>query len=65
VSLPVVLRPEAAQDLQEARAWYDGRQAGFGDTFARRAAATLDAIGGMPELYGLVWQDVRATTVRR
>lgn len=65
MSLPVVLRPEAVQDLEEARAWYDGRLPGLGATFATRAGKSLDAIGLMPEMYGLVWQDVRAAPIRR
>jgi toxin ParE1/3/4 len=65
MSLPVILRPEAMQDLQDARDWHELLRAGLGTTFATRAAATLDGIGQFPELYGLVWQDVRAAPIRR
>lgn len=65
MSLPVVLRPEAVQDLEDIKAWYNGRLPGLGDTFARRAAKVLDTIGQLPELYGFVWQDVRAATIKR
>jgi toxin ParE1/3/4 len=65
VSLPVVLRPDAAQDLQDIRNWYELRLAGLGATFANRAATALDAVGQHPELYGMIWQDVRAAPIRR
>ncbi len=65
VSTPVILRPEATQDLQDARDWYEGQRIGLGDTFATRAADALDRLGSVPELYGVVWQDVRAAPIRR
>ncbi len=65
MSLPIVLRPEATQDLQDARDWYEQRLAGLGTKFATRAAAALDGIGRFPELCGVVWQDVRAAPIRR
>ena len=65
MSLPLVLRPEATQDLQDARDWYEQQRAGLGVIFAGRAATALDKIGQFPELYGLVWQDVRAAPIRR
>ncbi len=65
MSTPVILRPEATQDLQDARNWYDGQQAGLGDTFAARAADTLDRLGQLPQLYAAVWQYVRAAPISR
>lgn len=51
--------------MQDARDWYERRQAGLGAKFARRTADTIDAVGRLPELFGVVWQDVRAATIRR
>jgi plasmid stabilization system protein ParE len=65
VSLPVALRPEAAQDLQDARDWYEQQRPGLGAVFAGRAAAALDAIGQFPMLYGLVSRDTRAAPIRK
>ena len=65
MNTPVILRPEATQDLQDARNWYEGQRIGLGNTFAARAADTLDRLGSLPELYGVVWQDVRAAPIRR
>jgi hypothetical protein len=33
MSLPVVIRPEAEQDLLSARDWYDQQRFGLGDEF--------------------------------
>ena len=65
MSVPVDLRPAATQDLQDARDWYERQQPGLGAVFARRAAVALDGIGRLPELYGVVWQDVRVAPIRK
>jgi plasmid stabilization system protein ParE len=65
VSLPVVLRPEAEQDLFEARNWYDRRSNGSGDEFAEAVSTVLDRLGEMPELHAVVWKDVRRCRPKR
>jgi plasmid stabilization system protein ParE len=65
MSLPVVLRPEASRDAQDARDHLEAQQAGLGQRFLQRLNDTLGRIGGMPELYGVVWGNVRAARVRR
>jgi hypothetical protein len=63
--LPVVLRPEASQDAEDARDYFDARQAGRGQDFLDRLNEALARIGAMPQLYGVVWQNVRAARLRR
>jgi plasmid stabilization system protein ParE len=65
VSLPVVLRPEASQDVEEARDYLESQHAGLGQDFLDRLNETLTRIGSMPELYAVVWQSVRAVRLRR
>lgn len=65
MSTPVVLRPEATRDLQDAREWYEDQQPGLGTVFASRAADAVDLLAQFPELYGVVWQDVRAAPIHR
>lgn len=65
MSLPVVVRPEADDDIFAARAWYDGQSPGLGARFAARLAAAIDRIGDAPELYGEVGRGVRAAPVAR
>ncbi|MCI0461367.1 MAG: type II toxin-antitoxin system RelE/ParE family toxin [Gemmataceae bacterium] len=56
MSLPVLLRPEAEQDVESARDWYEQQQAGLGQAFLDRLSEALD---------GIVWQDVRACRLSR
>ena len=65
MSRPVVVRPEADADVAAARDWYDGQAPGLGARFAARAAAAIDRLGDMPELYGEVAPGVRVAPVAR
>ena len=65
ISLPVILRPEAATDIQDAHDALERSQAGLGGQFAARLREALERIESMPELYGAVWQDVRAARLRK
>jgi plasmid stabilization system protein ParE len=65
VSLPVVLRPEASRDAGEAQDYFDAQQAGRGQAFLDRLNEVLARIGALPEMYGIVWQNVRAARLRR
>lgn len=62
---PVILRPEAEADVRTTRAVLDQTRAGLGDQFAARLRDVLERIEGMPELYGPVWQDVRAVRLKK
>ena len=65
MSLPVLLRPEADADLQATHDDLEQAQAGLGARFIARVREVLERVEDMPELYGVVWQDVRAARVRK
>jgi toxin ParE1/3/4 len=65
MSLPVVLRPAASRDAEEARDHLEAQQAGRGQVFLDRLNEVLVRIGTMPEMYGIVWRNVRAARLRR
>lgn len=65
VRLPVILRPEAEQDLISARDWYDQQRAGLGDEFVAEVSVVFDRLAATPKLFAAIWQDVRACRVRR
>src|SRR5262245_33837833 len=65
MSLPVILRPEADADIQVTHDELEQSQAGLGARFVARVRETLERIETMPEMYGLVWQDVRAARLRK
>jgi plasmid stabilization system protein ParE len=63
--LPVVLRPEASQDVEEARDYLEAQRAGLGQGFLDRLNEALARVGALPESYGVVWRSVRAARLRR
>lgn len=65
MSRPVVVRPEAEQDLLSARDWYDRQRAGFGEAFVKQAIAIFDQLAEQPEMFATVWEDVRKCRLRR
>ena len=65
MSLPVILRPAAEADVQATHGDLERAQAGLGDRFVSRVREVLTRIEAMPELYGVVWQDVRAARLRK
>lgn len=65
MGLPVILRPEARAEYDEAFDWYEGRQPGAGTTFARRIRGLLDQIGATPAMHAVVFQGVRKAVVRK
>jgi hypothetical protein len=50
MSLPVILRPEAGRDAEEARDYLDGQRAGLGQAFLDRLNEVLGQIGALPHL---------------
>ena len=62
---PVILTPEATADVREAHAALQATRAGLSDRFAAQLADVLARLEATPELYGVLWQDVRAARLRR
>jgi toxin ParE1/3/4 len=65
MSLPVILRPEAEADVQAIQDSLEQSRTGLGRQFAARLREVLERIETMPELYGAVWQDVRAARLKQ
>ena len=65
MSLPVILRLPAEMDIRESHSTYEAIRSGRGDRFVSRVREVLERIEFMPEMYGVVWQDVRAARLRR
>ena len=65
MSLPVILRPEAEVDVQEARDQLEAVRVGLGTQVLARVRDVLARIEKMPELHGKVWQDVRAARLKQ
>ncbi len=63
--LPVILRPEAQVDVRGAYDDLERAHVGLGRQFALQLRGVFARIETMPELYGVVWQDVRAVRLKR
>lgn len=61
----LIVRPEAESDLSEAYAWYEDRLTGLGSDFLLCVDAVMHSILRNPEMYALVYKDVRRALVRR
>jgi plasmid stabilization system protein ParE len=65
MSLPVILRPAADADIQATHDELEQCRAGLGVRFVDRVREVLERIEAMPEMYGRVWQDVRAARLKK
>lgn len=60
-----LIRPEAEADLAEAKRWYEQRREGLGADFLLCVEEALQRMGRHPELYPVVYKDVRRAVIRR
>ncbi len=65
MTLPVVWIPEANEDLQEARTWYDNIRRELGERFAQAVEATVEAIAEHPIQFPVVYRSRRRAGVPR
>lgn len=65
MSRPAILRPEADQDVESARDWYERQRAGLGQTFLKHVSEAIDRLKSKPEIHALVWHDVRFCRVSK
>ena len=59
MTVPVVTRSEAEEDLAEARDWYENNRVGLGDEFLDSAEKFFERISEFPELYAIVVKNIR------
>jgi plasmid stabilization system protein ParE len=60
----LVLEPEAEDDLENARAWYEQRVAGLGGEFVAAVRETLETIERAPMQFRVERADVRKAVLR-
>jgi toxin ParE1/3/4 len=65
MSLPLVFRPVAQAEFDEAAAWYEGQKPGLGSDFVAEVQQVLDTIANHPERYPMVFSDVREALASR
>lgn len=65
MSVPVVLRQRAAEELLAACEYLEGRQSGLGSRLLTEVKRVVERVATHPELHGKVLGDVRRAAVRR
>jgi plasmid stabilization system protein ParE len=65
VTLPILITPEAEEDLAEAKKWYEGKQSDLGEEFLEAIEVVFDHIRRIPEAATEVAPGVRRVVVRR
>ena len=65
MSLPVILRPEAEADIRKTHNVLEEVRPGLGKQFVARVREVLQRVESFPELYGVLWQDVRAARLKQ
>lgn len=62
---PLIIEPEAQQDIAEAYDWYEQQRAGLGDDFVLCLDAGLQIIPERPRSFPKVMGDVRRILIHR
>jgi len=65
MSLPVILRPEAEEDLTNAHHWYEDRLPGLGVRLLERVELALTHLAEDPDAWPIVHRNVRRVVLRR
>ena len=60
-----IVAPEAQQDIDEAYAWYEGRQHELGEVFLSRVDACIQAVLRRLEMHAHVFKGYRRALARR
>ncbi len=62
---PVLVRPAAAADIEDAYYWYESQQAGLGDEFREALRSALSLLGENPRLHQVIHRDTRRALLKR
>lgn len=65
MSLAVVFRRAAKDELEEAAAWYEDRRPGLGEQFFAEIGEAIERAAEHPQRCPVVFSDVRRTVCRR
>lgn len=65
MSLPVILRPSAEEDVRTTHDDLEQIRAGLGTKFTAQLRDVLERIETFPEVYGVVWNTVRAARLKK
>ena len=63
--MKLVIRPEAEAEISEAYDYYETLTQGLGAAFLLAVEACLDGIQRSPEIYPVLYKDIRRALLRR
>jgi plasmid stabilization system protein ParE len=63
--MQIVVRPDAAADIDEAFLWYEGQRPGLGNEFLAAAQRLIDAVAQHPLRYPVIRRNTRRALLRR
>ena len=63
--MPILVRPAAAADIDEAFLWYKRQQAGLGEEFLTAVQSALENVVAHPTRYPVVHRETRRVLLRR
>ncbi len=62
---PIQIRAEAEADIEEAYRWYEEKLGGLGADFLECLESGMELIRNSPEMYPVVYRNVRRLLIRR
>jgi plasmid stabilization system protein ParE len=62
---PLIFRPAAAADVEDAYRWYEAQQAGLGEEFLAAVRIIIESITANPEIFPVVHRQTRRALLRR
>ena len=63
--MPLIVRPAAAADIEDAFDWYERQSSGLGVEFLDAVRSALERIASRPAAYQVVHRNTRRALVRR
>lgn len=65
MTFSIRISQQASGDIREARDWYEEQVSGLGEEFGRELDIVLRRFGNKPEMYPIVYRNVRRALTRR
>ena len=63
--IPILVRPAAAADIEDAFLWYERQRPGLGDEFLDAVQAACEGIAAHPTMYPVTHRNTRRALLRR
>jgi len=62
---PLIFRPAAAADVEDAYRWYENQRAGLGEEFLAEVSTVVESLMAYPEQFPIVYRETRRANLRR